>query len=176
MTTETTREIAEDIAVAIVNHLETMYPAALKAVPKTARLSLLNFGTSKVTASLDAQSAAFAERMDVAREACAKVASATTNYDDALQKSGGCMTVGERMAAAIRALPISSTDTTDERPAEVQGLETVAEDRATVLLNINDAAFDLRHERNVEWLNKFFRDFDRLLSSTGTTDGEKAGG
>lgn len=36
------------------------------------------------------------------RERCAKVAETTKSYDDALQRSAGCGTVGQRIAAAIR--------------------------------------------------------------------------
>ena len=42
-------EITDDIASAVVGHLEMMYPEALKSVPKTARVSLLNF--TKLTAT-----------------------------------------------------------------------------------------------------------------------------
>ena len=38
------------------------------------------------------------------REEAAKVADATTAYDDNLQKAAGCGTTGQRIAAAIRAL------------------------------------------------------------------------
>ena len=37
-------------------------------------------------------------------EEAAKVADATTAYDDNLQKAAGCGTTGQRIAAAIRAL------------------------------------------------------------------------
>jgi hypothetical protein len=37
-------------------------------------------------------------------EEAAKVADATTAYDDSLQKAAGCGTTGQRTAAAIRAL------------------------------------------------------------------------
>ncbi len=42
-------------------------------------------------------------RADVLEEA-ARVADATTAFDDNLQKSAGCWTTGQRIAAAIRAL------------------------------------------------------------------------
>jgi hypothetical protein len=38
------------------------------------------------------------------REECAKVAESTTSYDDVVQKSAGCHTTGQRIAAAIRAM------------------------------------------------------------------------
>ena len=37
-------------------------------------------------------------------ERCAKVAESVQSYDDALQKSAGCLTSGQRIAAAIRKL------------------------------------------------------------------------
>jgi hypothetical protein len=42
-------------------------------------------------------------RAEVLEEA-ARVADATTAFDDNLQKSAGCWTTGQRIAAAIRAL------------------------------------------------------------------------
>lgn len=42
-------------------------------------------------------------RADVLEEA-ARVADATTAFDDNVQKSAGCWTAGQRIAAAIRAL------------------------------------------------------------------------
>lgn len=48
------------------------------------------------------QSDAVAEAVLAEREACAKLAAATTAYDDGLQKAAGCGTTGERIAAAIR--------------------------------------------------------------------------
>jgi hypothetical protein len=42
-------------------------------------------------------------RADVLEEA-ARVADATTAFDDNLQQSAGCWTTGQRIAAAIRAL------------------------------------------------------------------------
>ena len=42
-------------------------------------------------------------RADVLEEA-ARVADATTAFDDNVQKSAGCWTTGQRIAAAIRAL------------------------------------------------------------------------
>jgi hypothetical protein len=42
--------------------------------------------------------------IDVALEEAARVAEGTTAYDDAVQKSAGCHTTGQRIAAAIRGL------------------------------------------------------------------------
>lgn len=47
------REIAMDIGKAAVEHLEIMYPAALAAVPKTARLSLRNCIHNEIMAALE---------------------------------------------------------------------------------------------------------------------------
>jgi len=38
------------------------------------------------------------------REECARVAEGVTSYDDVVQKSAGCHTTGQRIAAAIRAM------------------------------------------------------------------------
>jgi hypothetical protein len=48
--------------------------------------------------------AALAVARPVIREECARVAESTTSYDDAVQKSAGCYTTGQRIAAAIRAM------------------------------------------------------------------------
>lgn len=53
-------ELAKEVAIAAIYHLNDMYPAALKAVPKTATLSLRNFITEQ--AALRIESALEAER------------------------------------------------------------------------------------------------------------------
>ena len=47
------REIAMDIGKAAVEHLEIAYPAALEAVPKTARVSLRNCIHNEIMAALE---------------------------------------------------------------------------------------------------------------------------
>lgn len=44
-----------------------------------------------------------AEKERAERERCAKVAETAKSYDDNLQRSAGCATTGQRIAAAIRA-------------------------------------------------------------------------
>ena len=46
--------------------------------------------------------AAFARHAAETREECARIAERTTAYDDMVQKSAGCATTGQRIAAAIR--------------------------------------------------------------------------
>jgi hypothetical protein len=48
--------------------------------------------------------AALAVARPAIREECARVAEGVTSYDDAVQKSAGCYTTGQRIAAAIRAM------------------------------------------------------------------------
>ena len=52
----------------------------------------------------EAARAALSAVAPMIREECAKVAEATTSYDDRLQQSAGCLPTGKRIAAAIRAL------------------------------------------------------------------------
>lgn len=58
---ERPEDIAYSVAEEIVGHLELMYPAALKAVPKTARVSLKNFSQSQVKMALDKERDQLAE-------------------------------------------------------------------------------------------------------------------
>lgn len=46
-------EVAMDIGKSAVEHLEVMYPAALEAVPKTARLSLRNHIHNEIMAAIN---------------------------------------------------------------------------------------------------------------------------
>lgn len=50
---ELVRAIAMDIGKAAVHHLDTMYPAAVKACPATMRLSLRNTIYNEIMAALD---------------------------------------------------------------------------------------------------------------------------
>lgn len=54
--------------------------------------------SAQLDRALAAEAALAAER-----ERCAKVAEDTKSYDDNLQRSAGCATTGQRIAAAIRA-------------------------------------------------------------------------
>lgn len=53
-------------------------------------------------AALAAMSRAISEARAEQRERDARIAAGTTAYDDNLQKSAGCSTTGQRIAAAIR--------------------------------------------------------------------------
>jgi hypothetical protein len=46
------QETAEDIAAAVLHHIDTMYPQMWQGVPKTARISLRNTIIAKVIAEL----------------------------------------------------------------------------------------------------------------------------
>lgn len=58
------REIAMDIGKSTVEHIEIMYPAALQAVPKLARLSIRNHIFNEIMAALNTTDAdAIKERL-----------------------------------------------------------------------------------------------------------------
>lgn len=67
---DVSQDAARKVADQVIDHLRTMYPDALKAVPSSAAISLRNMTTSAVARAIDAATAA-------EREACAQVADDT---------------------------------------------------------------------------------------------------
>lgn len=55
---DVTQDAAREVADLVIDHLRTMYPDALKAVPSSAVISLRNTTTSAVARAIDAATAA----------------------------------------------------------------------------------------------------------------------